>query len=125
VLEYGTNESGDAVIRPDLYVSNLRKLMARVHAAAPDCDCLVLAPTDRADTLERTPLVRDALQEAAKASGCGFWDTYKLMGGKGSIVAWHQEKPPRAGGDGVHLTQRGYKDLGDWLAKDVLSGYRP
>jgi lysophospholipase L1-like esterase len=125
VVEYGTNESGDPVIHPEPYVSNLRKLMARVHAASPECDCLVLAPTDRADTEERTPLVRDALRDAAKASGCGFWDTYGIMGGKGSIVAWHQETPPRAGGDGVHLTPRGYKDLGDQLALDVLAGYRP
>lgn len=125
ILEYGTNESGDHVIRAETYVENLKKVMARVHAASPDCDCLVLAPTDRADTLDRTPLVRDALREAARVSGCGFWDTYAVMGGRGSIVAWHAESPPRAGADGVHLTARGYRDLGDRLSTDVLSGYRP
>jgi lysophospholipase L1-like esterase len=125
IVEYGTNESGDHTIRTETYVDNLRKLMARVHAAAPDSDCLVLAPTDRADTEERTPLVRDALREAARVSGCGFWDTYAIMGGKGSITAWHAEAPPRAGPDGVHLTIRGYKSLGDRLAADVLEGYTP
>jgi lysophospholipase L1-like esterase len=125
ILEYGTNESGDHVIRPDAYVENLRRVMARVHAVSPDADCLVLAPTDRADTVERTPLVRDALKLAAQKEQCMFWDTYEKMGGKGSIVAWHQESPPRAGGDGVHLTPRGYKDLGEKLAADVLAGYRP
>jgi len=125
VLEYGTNESGDHTILTAPYVDHLAKVMARVRAASPDCDCLVLAPTDRADTEERTPLVRDALREAARASRCGFWDTYAVMGGKGSIVAWHNETPSRAGGDGVHLTPRGYKDLGEKLAADVLSGYVP
>jgi lysophospholipase L1-like esterase len=125
ILEYGTNESGDHTIRGEVYVEHLQRLMARVHAAASDCDCLVLAPTDRADTLDRTPLVRDALRDAARASGCGFWDTYTVMGGRASIVAWHAESPPRAGADGVHLTPRGYKDLGDHLAADVLAGYRP
>ncbi len=125
VVEYGTNDASDSVIQPQRYVDNLRSLMARVHAASPGCDCLVLAPTDRADTPERTPAVRDALLEAARASGCGFWDTYAIMGGRGSIQAWHLENPPRAGGDGVHLTPRGYKDLGEQLAVDVLGGYRP
>jgi lysophospholipase L1-like esterase len=125
IVEYGTNESGDHTIKSEVYVENLRRLLARVHAASPDCDCLVLAPTDRADTEERTPLVRDALHDAARASGCGFWDTYAIMGGKGSITAWHAESPPRSGPDGVHLTPRGYKDLGDKLAADVLAGYRP
>ncbi len=125
VVEYGTNESGDHTILTAPYVERLASLMARVHAASPECDCLVLAPTDRADTEGRTPLVRDALREAARASHCGFWDTYEKMGGRGSIVAWHQENPPRAGGDGVHLTPRGYKDLGEKLAADVLAGYLP
>jgi lysophospholipase L1-like esterase len=125
VVEYGTNESGDLTINPARYVANLQKLLARVHDAAPACDCLVLAPTDRADTEERTPLVRDALREAARASTCMFWDTYEVMGGKGSITAWHAETPPRAGPDGVHLHARGYRELGEKLAKEVLAGYRP
>lgn len=125
ILEYGTNESGDHSVKPASYVENLRRVMARVHAAAPDCDCVVLAPTDRADTLETTPLVRDALREAARASSCMFWDTYAVMGGKGSILAWRAESPPRAGADGVHLATRGYRELGEKLAVDLMAGYRP
>jgi hypothetical protein len=47
------------------------------------------------------------------------------MGGRGSILNWHSETIPRAGGDGVHLTPRGYRDLGERLAADVMNGYRP
>jgi hypothetical protein len=47
------------------------------------------------------------------------------MGGQGSIARWHAESPPRAGPDGVHLTPRGYKYIGELLAKDVLAGYQP
>ena len=125
ILEYGTNESGDYKIDPAVYIANLTRVMARVHQASAKTDCLVLAPTDRADTRERTPLVRDALEQAAKAVGCGFWDTYKVMGGKGSILTWRGENPPRAAGDGVHLTMKGYRELGDRLAADVLSAYTP
>lgn len=125
ILEYGTNESGDHSIKPELYTSHLARLMARVHTAAPGADCLVLAPTDRADTSERTPLVRDALKEAARAVGCGFWDTYTTMGGKGSILSWRAETPPRAAPDGVHLLFRGYRALGDKMAADLLAGFAP
>jgi lysophospholipase L1-like esterase len=124
ILEYGTNESGDHTIHPEAFVENLKRLLARVRVASPASDCLVLAPTDRADTEDRTPLVRDALRDAAKASACGFWDTYAVMGGKGSISAWRSETPPRAAPDGVHLNARGYKELGDRLAAEVLAGYR-
>lgn len=125
ILEYGTNESGDYKIDPLVYEKHLTHMMARVHKASAKSDCLVLAPTDRADTRERTPLVRDALEQAARAVGCRFWDTYKEMGGQGSILTWRAETPPRAAGDGVHLTVRGYRELGDKLAANVLSGYTP
>jgi lysophospholipase L1-like esterase len=125
ILEYGTNESGDHTIKVEPYVENLRRVMARVRAASPEVDCLVLAPTDRADTLERTPLVVEALRAAARASACMFWDTYAVMGGKASIVTWRSDSPPRAAGDGVHLNARGYRELGEKLAADVLAGYRP
>lgn len=125
ILEYGTNESGDHTIDPAVYVKHLTDVMSRVRQASAKSDCLVLAPTDRADTRERTPLVRDALEQAAKAVGCGFWDTYKVMGGKGSILTWRSETPPRAAGDGVHLNMRGYRELGDKLAADVLGAYTP
>ena len=125
VFEYGTNESGDHSVKPAAYVENLRRMMARVRAASPECDCVVLAPTDRADTEETTPLVRDALRDAARASSCMFWDTYAVMGGKGSIVAWRAESPPRAGKDGVHLAARGYHELGEKLTTDLMAGYRP
>lgn len=125
ILEYGTNESSDYKIDPAVYTARLTEVMARVRQASAKSDCLVLSPTDRGDTLERTPLVRTALQQAAKAVGCGFWDTYAVMGGKGSILAWRAETPPRAAADGVHLTAKGYRELGDKLAADVLGAYQP
>ena len=125
ILEYGTNEASDLVIKAEQYTSRLKRVIGRVRTVAPNADCLVLAPTDRADTLERTPLVRDALKEAARVVGCGFWDTYAAMGGKGSILTWRSEQPPRAAPDGVHLTYKGYRELGDKLSAEVLAGYSP
>jgi len=122
ILEYGTNESGDAQIDPSKYTKRVVTLMERMRKFVPDTDCLVLAPTDRTETRERTPRVRDALKQGAKDAGCSFWDTYAYMGGDGSIRAWANEDRPRATKDGIHLTQRGYRELGEALAKHVLEG---
>ncbi|WP_437677986.1 GDSL-type esterase/lipase family protein [Sorangium sp. So ce131] len=125
VLEYGTNEAGDVTTDPSLYARQLSELLARVRRVEPDVDCLVLAPTDRKDTPERTPVVRDVLRDAAREGGCAFWDTYEEMGGRSSIEAWYRERPPRASRDGVHLTFRGYRELGVKLSNDLLERYRP
>jgi lysophospholipase L1-like esterase len=126
ILQFGTNESGDRYVNPANYGEHLERVMARVRKAAPETDCLVVGPTDRADradTEERTPVVRDALKEGAAKVGCGFFDTYTAMGGKGSIEIWRKEVPPRAAGDGIHLSWRGYFDIGDKLTAAVLSSY--
>ncbi|WP_437510080.1 GDSL-type esterase/lipase family protein [Sorangium sp. So ce1099] len=125
VLEYGTNEAGDVTTDPSLYARQLAELLERTRRVEPDIDCLVLAPTDRKDTPERTPVVRDVLRDAAREGGCAFWDTYEAMGGRGSIEAWYRERPPRASRDGVHLTFRGYRELGVKLSNDILERYRP
>lgn len=122
ILEYGTNESGDATVDPSKYTTRIVRLMERIHKFVPEADCLVLAPTDRKETPTRTPLVRDALQKGAQDAKCSFWDTYAFMGGAGSIRAWANEDHPRASKDGIHLTQRGYRELGQALADHVLKG---
>lgn len=125
VLEYGTNEMSDPIIKPSMFTEQIRSIMTRIRKVRPDVDCVALAPTDRADTEDRAPIVRDAIREGAMESGCAFWDTYSIMGGAGSIRTWRSEDPPRAAKDGIHLSWRGYRELGTKLAEDVLRGYSP
>jgi lysophospholipase L1-like esterase len=123
VLEYGTNESGDATVDPAKYTKRIVQLMERMRKFVPDVDCVVVGPTDRSETRERTPKVRDAMQKGAQEAKCFFWDTYAYMGGDGSIRKWANEDHPRATKDGIHLTQRGYRELGEALAKQLLEGF--
>ena len=125
VLEYGTNELSDWPLKTTSFTEPLRALMARIRRVRPDVDCVVLAPTDRADTEDRVPIGRDAVREGALESGCAFWDTYAIMGGKGAIRAWQSESPPKAAKDGIHLAWRGYRELGTKLAEDLMRGYTP
>lgn len=125
VLEYGTNELSDWPLKTTSFTEPLRELMARIRRVRPDVDCVVLAPTDRADAEDRVPIGRDAVREGALESGCAFWDTYTVMGGKGAIRSWQSEKPPKAAKDGIHLAWRGYRELGTKLAEDLMRGYTP
>jgi lysophospholipase L1-like esterase len=124
ILEYGTNEAGDYNVDPAVYGKRLTTLVGRIRKVAPDVDVVIVGPSDRADKERQIAPIRDALRAAAAENGCWFWDTYTIMGGKGSIRIWRDEKPPRAAKDGVHLVIRGYRELGDRLFADMMRGYK-
>ena len=123
IFEYGTNESGDVGIKIETYAEKVTRAVSRIRKKKPDVDCIVLAPTDRADQEERSSRVRDALREAAKSNVCWFWDTIDQMGGKGSMRTWRDDNPPRGAKDGIHLTVKGYLELGDALGNDIVKKY--
>ena len=62
------------------------------------------------------------MRDAASESDCMFWDTYAIMGGKGSLRKWRDDQ--RAGVDGVHLKPRGYQELGALLLADLMRDYQ-
>ncbi|MBI4704436.1 MAG: hypothetical protein HY744_25315 [Deltaproteobacteria bacterium] len=123
VFEYGGNEASDRKPRPDTYEREARQLIERLRRVQPDVSCLVVGLADRVDAEERVAVIRDAHRAAAQKAGCMFWDTYERMGGKGSLRAWREERPPRAAVDGVHLLPVGYRQLGAWLLADLMAGY--
>jgi lysophospholipase L1-like esterase len=115
VLEYGTNEAGDQVA-PFRYAPEIQNMIERVRKAAPLADCLIVGPTDRAGpdwtTLPRVAEIEAVERQTADRLGCAFFSSLNAMGGEGSLKRWAAEVPPRAAPDRVHLTPRGYADLG-------------
>jgi lysophospholipase L1-like esterase len=121
VLEYGGNEASDATPQPDQYEKNATELIARTKRAAPNASCLVVGPSDRVDAESRIPVIVEAVERAAAAGGCMFWNTYRVMGGKGSLKKWREEK--KAAVDGVHLMPKGYAEVAALLTQDILAQY--
>lgn len=123
VLEYGTNEVGDQVAA-FRYGPEIESMVERVRVAAPSADCLILGPTDRAgpdwNTLPRVSEIEAVQKQIADHVGCAFFGTVEAMGGEGSLKRWAAESPPRAAPDRVHLTPRGYADVGAATAAFVL-----
>lgn len=122
ILEYGGNEASDGLIKPAEYKQDALKLIARMRRAVPNASCLMIAPSDRADAEQRIPPIVKVMKEAAAESKCQFFNTYEVMGGKGSLAKWRDSE--RAAPDGVHLKPNGYAEIGALLLQDLMVGYR-
>jgi lysophospholipase L1-like esterase len=123
VLAFGTNESSDVKPEAERYEEATRQLLKRVRRGAPESDCLVITPIDRAGAEygARLAVIGQGMRAAATEAGCAVWDAQKAMGGAGGMERWAAESPARGGADGVHLTARGYQSLGESLARELLT----
>lgn len=126
-LAYGTNESGDRTPLAALE-RDLREVIARWRAIAPEAAILVIGPSDwpqlRAGAYvvrARTTQVRDLYRRTALATGCGFFDLLAFQGGPGSIPRW--VSAGLALDDHVHLTDDGHARLATMLERALLAGY--
>lgn len=130
VLAYGTNAVGDDHEPISRFRAGWRQVLERLRAAAPQAACLIVGTTDRPTRPDaagrrfhrpRIDLVIQAQREVAAEYGCGFWDAFAAMGGRGSMLRWVEAG--LAGSDHVHLTRAGYELKGDRLLTALLEGY--
>jgi lysophospholipase L1-like esterase len=131
VLQFGTNESEDGFVNQADYEKTVSELIDKVKLAAPSSAILVAAPLDRA---ERGP--GGALKSAkaltrlvgfqervAKEKGVAFWNTWKAMGGEGTMGRWLNAKPQLCSGDLTHPTPKGAEVIGTLFFRALVSGY--
>jgi lysophospholipase L1-like esterase len=125
-LAFGTNEAFDAD-KLEKYRPQYQAMLARVRAAAPDADCLLVGPPDgNAVTGGSEPRVAeiDALQRSiASEQGCGYVSQLAIMGGPGGYTRWAQKSPSLARGDRLHLTVKGYEAVANDIADQLLAAY--
>ncbi len=122
IFEYGGNEASDLVLKPEQYKENALALIARARRIRPDASCLVIGPSDRADAEAKIPPIVAALEDAAAQAKCRFWNTYEVMGGRGSLRKWRDAD--KAAPDGIHLKPKGYDEIGALLLQDLMADYR-
>jgi lysophospholipase L1-like esterase len=125
VVAFGTNEAFDA-LKVEKYSGHLRDLIGRLRSGAPRASCLVLGPTDAPigdGSVPRVAEVSDVLQKSAATLGCSFVSLQKLMGGAGSFARGMKAKERLAQPDKLHLTPKGYQELGAALSKQLLDAY--
>ncbi len=129
VVQYGTNESEDGGVNEPQYRKFLGDLIDKIKAGAPGASILVAAPLDRAEKDEdgnyrsSKVIVRlvELQHEIAKAHEVAFWNTWRAMGGKGSMGKW--VKKGLANSDLTHPSPPGSALIGDLMFKAVVTGY--
>jgi len=88
--------------------------MAFLKNMVPDACFIVIGPSDMSvkikDSYVTYPNLENIIKELKKAThkaGGVYWDMYKAMGGKNSMVSWVNASPQLAGTDFTHFTPYG------------------
>jgi lysophospholipase L1-like esterase len=130
VINYGTNESGFPSYVEKQYEGELIRAIGRVRAALPNASILIMSPMDRGErsgdtitTMRAIPEIVAIQQRVAERTGCGFFNTYKAMGGSGTMAAWYNRHPPLVGADLIHPSPQGARIVAQLLTGQLLIGY--
>lgn len=134
VINYGTNESQYASAdQLERYEKDLREVIRRVRSALPDASILILSPMDRGQraaggkiiTKPSIPMIVDMQRRVALDTGCAFFNTFKAMGGEGTMAKWAAGtgKNHYVGGDLTHPTAEGAEVVGRLIYEALNDGY--
>lgn len=133
ILQYGGNSvpaiSNNGQISN--YVKSIRKQLRLFRRISPRSRILFIGPSDMSTRIGGVmqtykylePLV-DSLRLAVNEEGAAFWDMYRAMGGKNSMVNWVKSRPQLAGNDYVHFTPLGAEKMSQVLYDTFLLYYR-
>ena len=130
ILAFGTNEAHDPDLDLESYGVLLRDGLLRLRAWAPRASCLVLGPggLPRAPDPPGSPpgtrrgQITEFQRQAAREAGCAFFDLAALMGEEEGMERWVAAS--LASRDRVHLTEAGYRVLGEALLRGLLDAVR-
>jgi lysophospholipase L1-like esterase len=130
VVNYGTNESIYPAYIEKQYPDELRTVIARIRAAAPEASLLVMSPMDRG-VLEGGEIVTPPALEKligvqkriAAETGCAFFNTFEAMGGAGTMGRWYNEQPRLVSADFMHPLPQGAAKVGALFEEALVQAY--
>jgi lysophospholipase L1-like esterase len=132
VIDYGTNESGFPDFVDQTWGNELRRAVARVHAALPETSILLMSPMDRGErkstgeieTIASMPRLVDTEARIALDTGVAFFNTFEAMGGQGTMARWYSSEPRLVGADYIHPMPAGAKIVGELLYSALHDGFK-
>jgi lysophospholipase L1-like esterase len=131
VLGFGGNESGNDQLDMRKYAATLTQVIKLMRAGKPEMACLLFGPLDQGErnargdivTLHSLPGIVDVQRQVSKEQGCAFFDTYKAMGGEGSVGRWYHARPRLFSPDYRHATPAGYSIIGNLYYQALLKAF--
>jgi lysophospholipase L1-like esterase len=130
IYQFGANESADGYAYPMAeYYQTMKAVIARHRQALPDASCLILGAMDRATrkgdeirSLSIVPLIVEQQRRVALELGCAFFDTFRAMGGDGSMPRWFRRDLGQS--DLTHPTAVGAELIGNWIFRAIMQSAR-
>jgi lysophospholipase L1-like esterase len=131
VINYGTNESVYAAFVDKVFEKELRTAIQRAKAALPGKSILVMSPMDRGERaasgfIETVPALERLVaieEKIAAEEGVAFFNTFRAMGGRGTMREWYEGTPRLVGADFIHPMPAGAKRIGEFLFRAVMDGF--
>jgi lysophospholipase L1-like esterase len=130
ILQFGVNVVPNVVESYKYYEIQLYNQLKAIQNAKPDASIVMIGVSDvsRKEGLHYVSYpniekIRDAQKNAAFRAGVPFWDCYTAMGGRNSMAAWENAKPPLASKDFVHFTYRGANLIAEMFYAALMSEY--
>lgn len=112
ILGIGVNDANVPIgaFRADRFIAGYDSLLSLFRAVSPDVRFIFLTNNDtyykRRQPNRNAFSVREAMQVLADRWNACIWDQFEVMGGLGSVNAWH--KAGLAKRDRIHFTPAGY-----------------
>lgn len=128
IVHYGTNVFSKKITTYNWYAKRMKRVVRHLQNCFPNTDILVVSMADRAMKINETMQTPDNLpnfintqNKIATASNTKFFNFFKAMGGKNSMVNW-VEKDSLANKDYTHFNPKGAEKAGrifyNWLIKE-------
>lgn len=113
------------------YYDEFGDVLKNFRAGKPGVACLIMSVTDHGqraadESIVSRPFAKvlsTAQREVARQQGCGFFDTYEAMGGRGSVARWYRARPRLISPDFGHPTPFGHEAIASLLTDALLHGY--
>lgn len=128
VLQFGLNIVRNIRSEYNYYQRGLSRQISLLREISPASQFAVIGVSDMArgvgDSLfpyRNIPHIVNAQKKAAEESEALFWNTWQEMGGRYSIVRWHESNPPLAQSDYAHFTSLGARKLAEMIYSDLFA----
>ena len=132
VLEFGGNRMTVIKTEEDArhYAAVVGRQIRYLKKLRPEAEILFIGPADMSCMVEGEmasyPMLETtiaALREVCLENGAAFWDMYRVMGGRNSMLAWVKTQPPMAASDYIHFTFKGSQRISQLLCESLSLCY--
>ena len=109
------------------YAKVFRRQLKHFKRLSPNIPIIVIGPADMSTrvkgkfiTYPYLPDLIKTMREVTLDEGYIFWDMYSAMGGRNSMVAWVNSKPPLASKDYIHFLSKGARIMAEKFYEAIM-----